>query len=273
MPELPEVEVTRRGIAPELVGRRVSGGIIRTARLRYPLAPELPRLLKGKTLLAVWRRAKYLLLDFGAGSLLVHLGMSGSLRLLPRGAPPQKHDHFDLEFGERLLRLRDPRRFGAVLWLAAEQDIERHPLLAGLGIEPLEEGFTPDWLYATTRGKNTPIKQLLMDGHLVVGIGNIYASESLYRARIDPRTAAGRIALKRYERLVPAIRATLAAAIDAGGSSLRDFIASDGSSGYFQQQYFVYGRTGEACRVCGKTIRSLRQGQRATFYCPTCQRR
>ncbi|MFA6312140.1 MAG: bifunctional DNA-formamidopyrimidine glycosylase/DNA-(apurinic or apyrimidinic site) lyase [Sterolibacterium sp.] len=272
MPELPEVEVTRRGIAPELVGRRVSGATTRTARLRYPLAPELPRLLKGQTLLAVRRRAKYLLLDFGSGTLLIHLGMSGSLRLLPRGAPPQKHDHFDLQFGDRLLRLRDPRRFGAVLWLA-QDDIERHPLLAGLGIEPLEEEFTPGWLHAAARGRNTPIKQLLMDGHLVVGIGNIYASESLYRASIDPRTAAGRIALKRFERLVPAIRATLAAAIDAGGSSLRDFIASDGSSGYFQQQYFVYGRTGEVCRVCGTTIRSLRQGQRATFYCPTCQRR
>ena len=272
MPELPEVEVTRRGIAPELVGRRVSGGVTRTARLRYPLLPELPRLLKGKTLLAVRRRGKYLLLDFGAGTLLLHLGMSGSLRLLPRGAPPQKHDHLDLEFGDRLLRLRDPRRFGAVLWLTGDDEIQHHPLLAGLGIEPLEEVFTPDWLHAATRGRNTPIKQLLMDGHLVVGIGNIYASESLYRARIDPRTAAGRIALKRYQRLVPVIRATLEAAIDAGGSSLRDFIASDGSSGYFQQQYFVYGRAGEPCRVCGKAIRSLRQGQRATFYCPQCQR-
>ena len=272
MPELPEVEVTRRGIAPELVGQRVTGGVTRTARLRYPLLPELPRLLKGKTLIAARRRGKYLLLDFGSGTLLVHLGMSGSLRLLPRGAPPQKHDHFDLVFGERLLRLRDPRRFGAVLWLSEDDDIDRHPLLASLGIEPLEQGFTPDWLHAASRGRNTPIKQLLMDGHLVVGIGNIYASESLYRAGIDPRTADGRIALKRYQRLVPAIRATLEAAIHAGGSSLRDFIGSDGSSGYFQQQYFVYGRAGEPCHVCGRSIHNLRQGQRATFYCPTCQR-
>ena len=271
MPELPEVEVTRLGIAPALTGCRVSGGATRTARLRYPLSPELPCQLTGKTLLAVRRRAKYLLLDFGTGTLLIHLGMSGSLRLLSRGAAPQKHDHFDLEFGERLLRLRDPRRFGAVLWLA-QADIARHPLLKSLGIEPLEEGFSPDWLYTLTRGKNTPIKQLLMDGHHIVGIGNIYASESLYRARIDPRTPAGRIALKRYQRLVPVIRETLQSAIDAGGSSLRDFIGSDGSSGYFQQQYFVYGRTGEPCRVCGKLIRSLRQGQRATFYCPVCQR-
>jgi len=272
MPELPEVEVTRRGIAPELVGRRVSGSVVRTARLRYPLSPELPRLLKGRTLRAVRRRGKYLLLDFGPGTLLIHLGMSGSLRLLPRGVAPQKHDHLDLEFGERLLRLRDPRRFGAVLWLDGKDGSDCHPLLANLGIEPLEDEFTPDWLHAATRGRSTAIKQLLMDGHLVVGIGNIYASESLYRARIDPRAAAGRIALTRYARLVPAIRTTLEAAIDAGGSSLRDFIASDGSSGYFQQQYFVYGRAGEPCRVCGKAIVSLRQGQRATFYCSKCQR-
>ncbi|MFA7270843.1 MAG: bifunctional DNA-formamidopyrimidine glycosylase/DNA-(apurinic or apyrimidinic site) lyase [Sterolibacterium sp.] len=272
MPELPEVEVTRRGIATELVGRRVTGGVTRTARLRYPLSPELPGSLKGETLRDIGRRGKYLLLDFDPGSLLIHLGMSGSLRLLPSGTAAQKHDHLDLEFGERLLRLRDPRRFGAVLWLAAADDIYMHPLLASLGIEPLADDFTPRWLFAATRGRNVPIKPLLMDSHLVVGIGNIYASESLYRAGIDPRTPAGRIALKRYERLVPAIRATLQAAIRAGGSSLRDFIHSDGSSGYFQQQYFVYGRTGEACRVCGKPIRNLRQGQRATFFCPHCQR-
>jgi len=273
MPELPEVEVTRRSIAPDLVGSRVSGGVTRTARLRYPLAPQLPRLLTGLTLREVGRRGKYLLLDFGVGTLLIHLGMSGSLRLLPRGTPPQKHDHFDLEFGKRLLRLRDPRRFGAVLWLAPNYAIHQHPLLATLGIEPLSEEFTARWLFTATRGRNAPIKQLLMDSHLVVGIGNIYASESLFRAGIDPRTAAGKIALKRFERLVPEIRATLEAAIAAGGSSLRDFIHSDGSSGYFQQQYFVYGRDGKTCHRCGGKIRSLRQGQRATFYCPRCQRR
>jgi len=272
MPELPEVEVTRRGIAPELVGRKISGGAIRAARLRYPLCQELPRKLKGKTLLEVGRRGKYLLLKFGRAAVLIHLGMSGSLRLLPRGTLPEKHDHVDLEFGERLLRLRDPRRFGAVLFFAKPDEMARHPLLATLGIEPLEAEFTPVWLFAATRGRQVPIKQLLMDGHLVVGIGNIYASESLFRAGIDPRTPAGRIGLKRFERLVPAIRATLTQAIAAGGSSLRDFIHSDGSTGYFQQEYFVYGRAGETCRVCGKTIRSLRQGQRATFFCPHCQR-
>lgn len=272
MPELPEVEVTRCSIAPELVGRRVSGGAIRTAKLRYPLCQDLPKNLKGSTLLAIERRGKYLLLDFGRGAVLIHLGMSGSLRLLPRGATAQKHDHVDLEFGDRLLRLRDPRRFGAVLWFPAKADLARHSLLTTLGIEPLDADFTPAWLFAATRSKQAPIKQLLMDSHLVVGIGNIYASESLYRAGIDPRTPAGRIGLMRFERLVAAIRATLQAAIAAGGSSLRDFIHSDGSAGYFQQQYFVYGRAGEACRVCGKTIRSLRQGQRATFFCPRCQR-
>ena len=272
MPELPEVEVTRRSIAPELVGRRVSGGAVRAPKLRYPLCADLSKNLKGKTLLEVGRRGKYLLLNFGRGALLIHLGMSGSLRLLPSETPPQKHDHVDLEFGDRLLRLRDPRRFGAVLWFAAQADLAKHPLLSALGIEPLEAEFTPDWLFAATRGRRTPIKQLLMDSHLVVGIGNIYAAESLYRAGIDPRTPAGRIGLKRFDRLVQAIRATLEEAIAAGGSSLRDFIHSDGSSGYFQQQYFVYGRAGEACRVCRKTIRSLRQGQRATFFCPHCQR-
>ena len=275
MPELPEVEVTRRGIEPPLAGHAVTGVVVRTPRLRYPFPADLARQLVGRTLAGIARRGKYLLLDFGNGTLLLHLGMSGSLRLLPGGAkaaPAQKHDHFDLVFGATVLRLRDPRRFGAVLWLPADDDIRRHALLAQLGIEPLGEEFTPRWLFDATRGRKTAIKPLLMDSHLVVGIGNIYASESLFRAGIDPRTAAGRIGLRRYERLVPEIRATLEAAIAAGGSSLRDFIHSDGSSGYFQQQYFVYVRTGEPCRICGKPIRTLRQGQRATFYCGHCQR-
>lgn len=269
MPELPEVEVTRRGIVPSLTGGTVSGVTLRTPRLRYPLPPGLARSLIGRTLQSVARRGKYLLLDFGQGTLLLHLGMSGSLRLLASGTAPEKHDHLDLEFGRTLLRLRDPRRFGAALWL--EGDPARHPLLSALGLEPLEEEFTPLWLFARTRGKNAPIKQTLMDSHLVVGIGNIYASESLFRAGIDPRTSAGKISRKRYERLVPEIRATLEAAIAAGGSSLRDFVHSDGSSGYFQQQYFVYGRSGQPCLVCGRPIRELRQGQRASFFCPGCQ--
>jgi len=270
MPELPEVEVTRRGISPRLTGLAVSGVTIRAAKLRYPLPARLEKSIIGRTLLAVDRRGKYLLLDFGNGKLLLHLGMSGSLRLLPRATVAEKHDHLDIEFGSTLLRLRDPRRFGAALWLAGET--AEHPLLASLGVEPLTEEFTANWLFSATRGKNLPIKQALMDSHLVVGIGNIYASESLFRAGIDPRTPAGKISRKRYDRLVPEIRATLEAAIAAGGSSLRDFIHSDGSSGYFQQQYFVYGRSGEPCRVCGGSVKSLRQASRATFHCPRCQR-
>lgn len=275
MPELPEVEVTLRGIAPTLTGSRVSGVIARSPALRYPLPRDLDRKLSGQRLAAVSRRGKYLLLRFDCGHLLIHLGMSGSLRLVPASLAAGKHDHFDLVFAVRksgsvALRLRDPRRFGAILWLPG--DPLAHPLLAVLGIEPLTEQFSAAWLKQQLAGVSAAIKPALMDSHRVVGIGNIYASESLFRAGIDPRTAAGRISLKRLERLVQAIKTTLAAAIDAGGSSLRDFIHSDGSSGYFQQQYFVYGRGGEPCRVCGRLIRELRQGQRATFFCTGCQR-
>lgn len=274
MPELPEVEVTRRGIAPVLTGSRVRSVIARVPALRYPLPEKLERILGGHCLADVSRRGKYLLLDFGHGHLLIHLGMSGSLRLVPASLPADKHDHFDLVFGignrELALRLRDPRRFGAILWLDANP--LAHPLLAVLGIEPLSDEFSAAWLRNEFAGLAAAIKPTLMDSHRVVGIGNIYASESLFRAGIDPRTPAGRISLKRMERLVPAIKATLTAAIAAGGSSLRDFIHSDGSSGYFQQQYFVYGRSGESCRVCGRPIRELRQGQRASFFCAGCQR-
>lgn len=274
MPELPEVEVTRRGIAPALTGHAVAGVIARVPALRYPLPPDLGALLAGRRLTSVARRGKYLLLDFGDGRLLIHLGMSGSLRLVTADAPAAKHDHLDLLFdqGDRplILRLRDPRRFGAVLWL--EGNAEAHPLLKVLGIEPLTEEFDAVWLKRELTGLKAAIKPTLMDSHRVVGIGNIYASESLFRAGIDPRRAAGGVSLKRLEELVPAIKATLNAAIAAGGSSLRDFIHSDGSSGYFQQQYFVYGRTGAPCRVCGRAIKELRQGQRASFYCAGCQK-
>jgi formamidopyrimidine-DNA glycosylase len=274
MPELPEVEVTRLSIAPALTGRRVSVVLARVPALRYPLPENLNRILVGNCLAAVTRRGKYLLLDFGHGHLLIHLGMSGSLRLVPASQLAEKHDHFDLVFtikGKAVaLRLRDPRRFGAILWLEGNPLI--HPLLAVLGVEPLTEEFSAAWLQNELAGLSAAIKPTLMDSHRVVGIGNIYASESLFRAGIDPRAAAGRVSLKRLQRLVPAIKTTLAAAIDAGGSSLRDFIHSDGSSGYFQQQYFVYGRNGEPCLVCGHPIRNLRQGQRATFFCARCQR-
>ncbi len=274
MPELPEVEVTRRGIEPSLKGEPVAGVVARVPALRYPLPPDLGALIVGRRLAGIARRGKYLLLDFGPGHLLIHLGMSGSLRLVTADQPAAKHDHLDLMFGRKdrplILRLRDPRRFGAVLWL--EGDVAAHPLLKVLGIEPLTEAFDAAWLKRELAGLKAAIKPTLMDSHRMVGIGNIYASESLFRAGIDPRRAAGSISLKRLEKLVPAIKATLSAAIAAGGSSLRDFIRSDGSSGYFQQQYFVYGRTGEPCRVCGRTIRELRQGQRATFYCAGCQK-
>lgn len=269
MPELPEVEVTRRGIAPSLCGQRVSAVTARTPKLRYPLPPQLDTLLRNQILQRVARRAKYLLLEFPHGRLLLHLGMSGSLRLLSVATPPEKHDHLDIVFGKTVLRLRDPRRFGAALWLAGE---DSHPLLDVLGPEPLSETFTAAWLHQAVHKRSTAIKPTLMDGHLVVGIGNIYASESLFRARINPKTAANKISLRRLERLVPEIKATLEAAIAKGGSSLRDFIHSDGSSGYFQQEYFVYGRDGQPCRVCGTSIRRIVQGQRATFYCPLCQR-
>lgn len=274
MPELPEVEVTRLGIEPVLTGRIVTEVVVRVPALRYPLPHDLDRILGGQGLKAVRRRGKYLLLEFGGGQLLIHLGMSGSLRLVPAGQAAEKHDHVDLVFaveGKKIvLRLRDPRRFGAILWL--DGDPLAHPLLATLGIEPLSAEFDAAWLKQELGGLSAAIKPTLMDSHRIVGIGNIYASESLFRAGIDPRTAAGRISLKRLERLVPAIKTTLEAAIGAGGSSLRDFIHSDGSSGYFQQQYFAYGRGGQPCRVCGRPISELRQGQRASFYCPGCQR-
>ena len=274
MPELPEVEVTRRSLLPDLVGVKVSAVTFRTASLRYPLPYELDKKVHGEVLREIRRRGKYLLFQFDTGVLLLHLGMSGSLRVVDKSCAPQKHDHVDIAFGNKtgnkILRLRDPRRFGTLLWI--EGDPEQHPLIAPLGLEPLDDCFTPEWLYRHTRGLKAAIKITLMDSHRVVGIGNIYASESLFRAGIDPRRAAGKISLARIERLVPAIKETLHQAIRAGGSSLRDFIHSDGGSGYFQLEAFVYGREGEACRVCGTAIKSIRQGQRATFYCPKCQR-
>lgn len=277
MPELPEVEVTRLGIAPALENRRLTSADFRCPALRYPLPHAERTALLGQRLSSVTRRGKYLILTLESGAILLHLGMSGSLRLVAPDTPAENHDHVDLGFDaghERvLLRLRDPRRFGALLWIpGGVAELTTHPLLRVLGIEPLDAGFTPAWLQASLRGIRAPIKPTLMDSHRVVGIGNIYASESLFRAGIDPRTPAGRISLRRLARLVPEIQATLRASIAAGGSSLRDFIRSDGSSGYFQQEYFVYGRRGEPCRTCTSPIRELRQGNRATFHCPRCQR-
>ncbi|QAU33387.1 bifunctional DNA-formamidopyrimidine glycosylase/DNA-(apurinic or apyrimidinic site) lyase [Janthinobacterium sp. 17J80-10] len=273
MPELPEVEVTRRGVAPHVEGKEVSGVVLRHSGLRWPFPPELERLLAGRTVRATGRRGKYLLLRFDHGTLIIHLGMSGHIRILPAATPPQKHDHVDLVLGDQALRLTDPRRFGAVLWHGADEGaVEEHILLRHLGVEPLEPAFTAELLHRVTRGRNAPIKQLLLAGNVVVGVGNIYASESLFKARIHPKTAAGRISLARYTLLAAAIRETLAAAIVQGGSSLRDFINVNGQSGYFQQSYFVYNRTGQPCRICGKPVRQIQQGQRSTFYCANCQK-
>ena len=270
MPELPEVEITRRGIAPYVEGRTVSAVVVRDRRLRWPVPRDLARQLTGRTVHRVLRRGKYLLMDFGAGWLIVHLGMSGSLRITEPSAKLKPHEHIDLVFGRVALRLRDPRRFGAMLWTSG--DVAAHPLIAGLGVEPLTPGFSGAWLHAATRRRRTGIKPLLMNAAIVVGIGNIYANESLFRAGIAPRTPAARLSRARCDKLAQAVVETLSAAIEAGGSSLRDFVHTDGGSGWFQQQYFVYDRAGLPCRVCGTPIRGMRVAQRSTFLCPSCQR-
>ncbi|PSJ16328.1 bifunctional DNA-formamidopyrimidine glycosylase/DNA-(apurinic or apyrimidinic site) lyase [Nitrosomonas supralitoralis] len=275
MPELPEVETTCRGIAPHLIGKVIADVIIRNSMLRWPIPHDLPELLSGLTIQSVARRAKYLLLDCDRGMLLLHLGMSGSLRiLLPElmQSPelPRKHDHFDLILNDKtILRLHDPRRFGAVLWHTG--NIMQHPLLKNLGPEPLTANFNAQHLYEKTRGLRACIKQTLMNNQVVVGVGNIYANEALFLAGINPKVTAGRIGRGRYERLVQSIKHTLHLAIEAGGSSLRDFVHSDGSTGYFQQQYWVYGRSGKRCKQCTGVIKQIKQGQRSSFYCPSCQ--
>lgn len=273
MPELPEVEVARRGVEPHLKGRRVSSVTLRRSGLRWPFPDDLPGTLCGRVVRSVGRRGKYLLLNFDHGTLIIHLGMSGHLRILPLGIMPQKHDHFDLAVGDQLLRMNDPRRFGAILWHPIEEGaILSHVLLRELGVEPLEEAFSAQLLYRMTRKRKAPIKQVLLAGDIVVGVGNIYASESLFQAGINPKTPAHRIGPARYVRLEQAIRSILAAAILQGGSTLRDFVAVNGQSGYFQQNYFVYDRAGHPCRVCGTIVRQIRQGQRSTFYCANCQK-
>ncbi|PWF54833.1 bifunctional DNA-formamidopyrimidine glycosylase/DNA-(apurinic or apyrimidinic site) lyase [Massilia glaciei] len=276
MPELPEVEVTRRGVAPHIEGRLVEAVLTRRAGLRWPFPDGLPALLAGRRVLHTGRRGKYLLIGFEHGTLIIHLGMSGHLRVLPRGVPPGKHDHFDLVVGgagPQVLRLTDPRRFGAVLWHAhADGELGGHPLLRGLGVEPLGEAFSGALLHRESRRRGAPIKQVLLAGDIVVGVGNIYACESLFRAGINPKTAAAKIGRARCDRLAAAIREVLAAAIVQGGSTLRDFIDVNGQSGYFQQTYFVYDRTGVPCRNCGSPIRQIKQGQRSTFYCVRCQK-
>jgi formamidopyrimidine-DNA glycosylase len=271
MPELPEVETTRSGIEPHIRGRRIVGVEVRDHRLRWPVPNDLAARAIKRIVRAVGRRAKYLIVDFGADGLLVHLGMSGSLRLLPGPAPAQPHDHLDIQFDNgRILRFTDPRRFGCVLWLT--RPFEAHPLLRSLGPEPLGDGFDGDHLYRRARGRRVAIKNFVMDGRVVVGVGNIYASEALFRARIRPGQPAGRISRERMRALATAIRQVLGAAIAEGGTTLRDFIASDGQPGYFSQRLNVYGRQGLPCPSCGTPIRCRRIGQRSTFYCARCQR-
>jgi formamidopyrimidine-DNA glycosylase len=271
MPELPEVETTRSGIAPHLIGKRVAGVVVRQPRLRWPVPEDLGETLAGRRVLDVRRRAKYLLVDFPHGTLIVHLGMSGSLRVLPADAPPGPHDHVDLVLDNgRCVRLTDPRRFGAVLWTVDRA--EDHPLLAGLGPEPLAEAFSAEWLYRRARGRRVAVKAFLMDAANVAGVGNIYASEALFLAGIRPGRAAGRVGLADYRQLAAAIREVLGEAIAQGGTTLRNFTGSDGRPGYFLQMLNVYGRAGQACHVCGTPIKQKTIGQRASCYCPRCQR-
>jgi formamidopyrimidine-DNA glycosylase len=269
MPELPEVEITRRGLLP-LLNQTVKNVVIRKASMRWPIPAHLPETLINQKLISLNRRAKYILADFECGTLLLHLGMSGRISLLVRNYPPEKHDHFDIEFVEgSVLRLRDPRRFGAVLWAGSAPNT--HALLAALGPEPLEDDFNEKYLHAELRSRSAAIKIAIMDSHLVVGVGNIYASESLFRARIHPETPAKTLTLRQCEKLVSEIKDTLSAALDAGGSSISDFFGADGNPGYFQQEYFAYGRTDEPCKVCSKPIKCIRLGQRSTFFCAHCQ--
>lgn len=297
MPELPEVEVTRRGLLPHLEGSRIAGVAVRHRGLRWPVPDELEACLPGRLIRRVERRGKYLLLECvregdataggvaggvaggeDAGWLLIHLGMTGTLRVWHEPPAPGTHDHVDLLLHDAAgrpltLRFRDPRRFGAVLWTTLPESLlPTHPLLRNLGIEPFDPAFDGDWLYRHTRGRSAAIKTVLLSGDIVVGVGNIYCSESLFRAGIRPTTAAGRLSRARCERLAAAVRETLALAIERGGSTLRDFVGSDGASGYFQLDCLVYDRAGKPCRHCATPVRQIVQGQRSTFYCPQCQR-
>ncbi|OGT82059.1 MAG: DNA-formamidopyrimidine glycosylase [Gammaproteobacteria bacterium RIFCSPLOWO2_02_FULL_61_13] len=270
MPELPEVETTRQGILRAVAGRRVKRVVVRDARLRWRVPAGLARALAGQRIETVERRGKYLIFRTPAGSMLMHLGMSGSLRIVPSGRAPEKHEHIDLMLDSgTTLRFRDPRRFGSVLWTTA--DPLQHKLLRQLGPEPLERDFSGDYLFERAAGRRQGIKTFIMDSHIVVGVGNIYASEALFGAGIHPVRAAGRISRARYQRLAGSIRRVLRAAIRKGGTTLRDFVNDAGEPGYFRVKLQVYDRAGQPCRRCGETVRAIRSGQRSTFYCPACQ--
>lgn len=271
MPELPEVETTRRGIAPHIEGQVLTQVLVHQPSLRWPIPQTSLLALQGEVVNQVVRRAKYLLLHTDQHYILLHLGMSGSLRVITDDAPRQKHDHLELCFANgKVLRLHDPRRFGCCL-VQSKQEGD-HPLLQKLGPEPLTELFSAEYLYKRSRNKQMAIKNFIMDNHIVVGVGNIYASESLFKSGIHPQLAAGKVSLARYKKLVEAIKQTLSASIEQGGTTLRDFVNSDGKPGYFQQTLLVYGRTGEPCTVCKAVIESVKIGQRNTFYCRQCQK-
>ena len=270
MPELPEVETTCAGIAPHITGQLLRKVEVRDGRLRWPIPEDLNEIVAGQTLVKVTRRGKYVLMHFQTGGLIGHLGMTGSMRIVTADEPPAYHDHFDLCFDDCLVRYRDPRRFGSLLW--QDYPLEEHALLADLGPEPLTDDFNVDVLHTACKGKKQPIKTLIMDSKKVVGVGNIYANEALFMAGINPNRQAGRVSRKRLAVLVEAIKQVLADAIKQGGTTLRNFVDSEGNPGYFKQQLQVYGRTGKPCRHCDEALIEVRLGQRSTVYCRHCQR-
>jgi len=271
MPELPEVETSRRGIDPHVCNRQIHQVIIREARLRWPVDPQIARILPGSQITSTDRRGKYLLIYTSEGCLIVHLGMSGSVRIVEASEPVKKHDHIDIVLdNQTALRYHDPRRFGAMLWTTAP--VLEHERLRHLGPEPLDESFDTSYLYRYSRSKKVPVKTFIMDSRVVVGVGNIYANEALYMAGISPKKESGTISRQRYERLVAAIKEVIANAINVGGTTLRDFVGSDGKPGYFKQSLQVYGRAGQPCLQCHTPLTEIRIAQRSTVYCRKCQR-
>lgn len=271
MPELPEVETVRAGLCDLVVGNRIVDVRIYESRLRYPVSMELPEIMNGKTVISFTRRAKYLLMSIGSYQIIFHLGMSGSLRWVTDEQPPEKHDHVDIVFSDQgCLRFHDPRRFGLIV--AAESPLDNHPLFVHLGPEPLSEAFDSQWLFDKSRGRRVAIKSFLMDNRIVVGVGNIYANESLFLSGIAPKQTAGELTFEQCEALAAKIKEVLTEAIKAGGTTLQDFVNGQGQPGYFQQKLYVYGRDDEPCLVCGTMIERCRIGQRSTFYCPQCQK-
>jgi formamidopyrimidine-DNA glycosylase len=271
MPELPEVETTRRGIEPAVRGRVISSILVREPRLRWRVPRELPQEAAGQRLREVRRRAKYLLFDLESGTMILHLGMSGSLRLMPSSSAPALHDHVDIVLDSGLcVRFNDPRRFGSLLW--TREDPLQHPLLRSLAPEPLSAQFNGVYLARAAAGRSIAIKQLIMNGQVVVGVGNIYASEALFRARIRPRRQARSLKREECVRLARAIKATLGLAVKVGGTTLRDYVGADGNPGYFRQRLYVYERAGQPCRVCRKPVKQFTQGQRSTYWCSNCQK-